>query len=61
MAAFIFTANINGPDIITGGSFGPEASVIALLLGTIISAFFLWKILQPIQAATLQGGRSSNE
>lgn len=41
----IFTANIDGPDIITGGSFGPEASVIALLLGTIISAFFLWKIL----------------
>lgn len=41
----IFTANIDGPDIITGGSFGPEASGIALLLGTIISAFFLWKIL----------------
>lgn len=42
----IFTATLSGHDLITGGSFGPEASVIAFLLGTILSAFFLWRILR---------------
>ena len=42
----ILSATLSGPDIITGGSFGPEASIIALLLGSILSAFFLWKILK---------------
>ena len=40
----ILTATLSGPDIITGGSFGPEASIVALTLGTILSAFYLRKI-----------------
>lgn len=41
----ILLAETKGPDIITGGAFGPEASIIALILGILISAWFLWKIL----------------
>ena len=42
----ILTGTLSGPDIITGGSFGLEASIISLILGTILSAFYLWKILK---------------
>ena len=37
----LLTATVNGPDIITGGPFGPEASIIAVMLGIIITATFL--------------------
>ena len=40
----ILKATLSGPNIITGGSFGPEASIVALTLGAILSAFYLWKI-----------------
>ena len=42
----ILTGTLSGPDIITGGSFGLEASIISLILGTILSTFYLWKILK---------------
>jgi len=31
----------NGPDIITGGAFGPEASIISVVLGTFLTLVFL--------------------
>jgi hypothetical protein len=34
---------VNGPDLVTGGDFGPEASVVAVALGTLISAIFIWQ------------------
>lgn len=37
----IFVTTANGPDIITGGAFGPEASIIAVILGTLITIVFL--------------------
>ena len=37
----IFVTTVNGPDIITGGAFGPEASIIAVILGTLITIVFL--------------------
>lgn len=40
----IFDAVTSGPSILTGGEFGPEASIIAVLLGAALSAFFIWKI-----------------
>lgn len=38
----IFKTTVNGPELITGGSFGPEGSVIAVVVGIIFSATFLY-------------------
>lgn len=40
----IFTSEVFDPAIISGGSFGPEASIIAVLLGAAISTLFLLRI-----------------
>ena len=40
----IFTAEIAGPKLLTGGSFGPEASVIVTVIYALIAAFFLWSL-----------------
>lgn len=42
----IFNSSVSGPDLITGGAFGPEASIIAVILGSAISALFILKILR---------------
>ena len=39
----ILNSMVNGPDLVTGGDFGPEASVVAVALGTLISAIFIWQ------------------
>lgn len=39
----ILNSVISGPDLLTGGDFGPEASVIAVALGIILSVVFLRK------------------
>ena len=37
----IFIPEISGPDIITGGPFGAEASIVAVIIGSLLSAFFI--------------------
>ena len=37
----VIITTTNGPDIITGGVFGPEASIIAVIYGIIITLIFL--------------------
>ena len=37
----LMVASVNGPDIITGGGFGPEASIVAVILGTLFTIVFL--------------------
>ena len=37
----ILATTVNGPDIITGGAFGPEASIIAVIFGTLITIVFI--------------------
>ena len=37
----ILVTTVNGPNIITGGAFGPEASIISVILGTFLTLVFL--------------------
>lgn len=37
----VLVTTVNGPDIITGGAFGPEASIVAVLLGILYTLVFL--------------------
>ena len=34
---------VNGPELLTGGSFGPENSLPAVIFGVLAAALFLWK------------------
>ena len=40
----LIQATVAGPDILTGGAFGAEASIITVILGAIISAWFIRSI-----------------
>ncbi len=42
----IITPQIAGPDIFTGGEFGAEASVIAVVVGMLFASWFIWKMLK---------------
>lgn len=37
----LFVPEISGPDLLTGGRFGPEASIVAVLLGIALTIVFL--------------------
>ena len=37
----ILISTVGGPDIITGGAFGPEASIIAVFFGTVLTIILL--------------------
>jgi hypothetical protein len=38
----LFTCNVSGPDIFTGGPLGPDNSIESLLLCLMAGIFFLW-------------------
>lgn len=42
----ILQAAVSGPDWLTGGAFGAEASVIAAVAGTALGCWFIWKIVK---------------
>jgi membrane protease YdiL (CAAX protease family) len=49
----LITSKIDGPELLTGGDFGPENSLQAVLLGFLVGIMFLWmanrqhKLVQP--------------
>ena len=50
--ASLIHAKTDGPDILTGGSFGAEASIIAVIIGAAISAYF---IIKSVRASRSEG------
>lgn len=42
--------SISGPGILTGGDFGPEASILAVITGASLSAWFIWRYCHKTQA-----------
>jgi membrane protease YdiL (CAAX protease family) len=38
----LFTSKLSGPEILTGGGFGPENSIQAVVFGLIAALIFLW-------------------
>lgn len=44
--ATLLNSTVSGPDWLTGGAFGPEASVIATVAGLGFTAWFLWDYLR---------------
>ena len=40
----LLQATVNGPDCLTGGAFGAEASIITVILGLSLSVWYLWRI-----------------
>jgi len=38
----LINSKINGPELLTGGEFGPENSLQALILGLVVGILFLW-------------------
>jgi len=52
--AGLLQAGLNGPQLFTGGIFGVEASVVALVIGLIAGIFMLWKTYQNGQFVELR-------
>lgn len=40
----LFTTQITGPEILTGGQFGPEGSIQAVLFCLIAAVIFIWQL-----------------
>lgn len=46
----LLNPSISGPGILTGGDFGPEASILAVITGASLSAWFIWRYCHKAQA-----------
>ena len=46
MTEGVLRGSLSGPGMLTGGAFGPEASIVAVLVCLVAAIFFLWKIVK---------------
>ena len=44
--ASLLQSTVSGPEILTGGPFGAEASIITVVLGSLLSAWFIFKAVK---------------
>lgn len=49
----IITPLVEGPDFVTGGAFGAEASIPAVVVGMLFASWFVWKIWKRQSAEAL--------
>jgi membrane protease YdiL (CAAX protease family) len=45
----LFQSSVSGPEWLTGGAFGAEASVIPVMLGLLLSAWYVWGIVKKVK------------
>jgi membrane protease YdiL (CAAX protease family) len=48
LAAGLITGNLHGPVMLTGGAFGPEASIIAVAVCLVAAAWYLSRMKTPV-------------
>lgn len=46
MSEGLLRGSLSGPRVLTGGEFGPEASVVAVAVCLVAALFFLWRIVK---------------
>ncbi len=46
MTEGVLRGSLSGPGMLTGGAFGPEASIVAVLVCLVASFYFLWRIVK---------------
>ena len=46
MTEGVLRGSLSGPGMLTGGAFGPEASIVAVLVCLMAAIFFLWRIVK---------------
>jgi hypothetical protein len=46
MSEGVLRGSLSGPGMLTGGAFGPEASIVAVLVCLVTAIFFLWRIVK---------------
>jgi len=46
MTEGVLRGSLSGPGIMTGGAFGPEASIVAVMVCLVAALYFLWRIVK---------------